>query len=91
MLQRYSETNDPCLETIDGLLSKLGTAHEGGLYHRASALDAAYRDPAVSIRKMEGTDHYEVRTQAGETWYPQLIWESDETGWKVRSYYNTGY
>ena len=91
VLQRYSETNDPRLETLDGLLSGLGTAHEGGLYRRASALDIAYRDPAVSIREMEGTDNYEVRTQAGETWYPQMIWESDETGWKVKSFYNTGY
>ena len=91
VLQLYSEANDPRLETIDGLLSGLGTAHESGLYRRASALDAAYRDPAVSIRKMEGTDHYEVRTQSGETWYPQLEWESDLTGWKVKSFYNTGY
>lgn len=91
VLQRYSETEDPRLETIDGLLSWLGTAHESGLYRRASALDAAYCDPAVSIRKMEGTDHYEVHTQSGEIWYPQLEWESDQTGWKVKSFYNTGY
>lgn len=91
VLQLYSETEDPRLETIDGLLSGLGTAHESGLYRRASALDAAYCDPAVSIRKMEGTDHYEVRTQSGEIWYPQLVWESDLTGWKVKSFYNTGY
>lgn len=91
LLQRYSETDDPRLEIIDGLLSRLGTAHESGLYRRASALYAAYHDPAVSIRKMEGTDHYVVRTKAGETWYPQLAWESDQTGWKVESFYNTGY
>lgn len=91
VLQLYSETEDPRLETIDGLLSWLGTAHESGLYRRASALDAAYCDPAVSIRKMEGTDHYEVHTQSGEIWYPQLEWESDQTGWKVKSFYNTGY
>lgn len=91
VLQRYSETEDPRLETIDGLLYQLGTAHEGGLYRRPAMLEAAYRDPAVSIRKMEGTNHYEVLTKAGETWYPQLVWESAETGWKVKSFYNTGY
>ena len=91
VLQRYSGTNDPNLETIDGLLSGLGTAHESGLYHRASALDAADRDPAVSIRAIEGTDHYEVRTQAGETRYPHLTWESEQTGWKIVSYNTTGY
>ena len=91
VLQRYSETNDPRLATIDGLLSGLGTAHESGLYRRVSAMDTAYCDPAVSIRKLEGTDHYEVCTKSGEIWYPRLEWESDQTGWKVKSFYNTGY
>ena len=91
VIERYSETHDPRLETIDGLLYGLGIAHESGLYRSASAPDAAYCDPAVSVRKMDFGDAYEVRTKSGETWYPQLEWESSQTGWKIRSFYNTGY
>ncbi len=91
VIRRYSETYDPRLETIDGLLSKMGTAHESGLYRR-SEYDpgAAQTDPAVSIRKVEGTNHYEVQGKSGDVWYPALDWESDH-GWKIESYYNTGY
>ncbi len=92
VIQRYSETHDPRLETIDGLLSWLGTAHESGLYRRSEYnMNATQTDPAVSIRKIEGTNHYEVHSKSGDVWYPALEWESDQTGWKIESYYNTGY
>ena len=92
VIQRYSETHDPRLETIDGLLSWLGTAHESGLYRRSEYnMNATQTNPAVSIRKIEGTNHYEVHSQSGDVWYPALEWESDQTGWKIESYYNTGY
>ena len=93
VLQRYSETEDPSLKTLEGLLYALGTANDGGLY-RSTISDAQTQsaDPAVSIRAM-GTDDgtYEVQTRSGETWYPQLVLESEETGWKIVSFYNTGY
>jgi len=92
VIQRYSETYDPRLEIIDGLLSKMGTAHESGLYRRSEYdLSATQTDPAVSIRKAEGANHYEVHGKSGDVWYPALAWESDQTGWKIESYYNTGY
>ena len=90
VLQRYSETYDPRLETIDGLLYQLGTAHEGGLYRRNNFADGQ-PDPAISICKVEGTNHYEIRTRSGDVFYPELVLESADTGWKVKSYYNTGY
>lgn len=92
VIQRYSDTCDPRLETMDGLLSKMGTAHESGLYRRSEYdLSTAQTDPAVSIRKVDGTNHYEVHGKSGDVWYPALEWESNQTGWKIESYYNTGY
>ena len=90
VLQRYSETYDPRLETIDGLLYQLGTAHEGGLYRLNNFADGQ-PDPAISICKVEGTNHYEIHTRSGDVFYPELVLESADTGWKVKSYYNTGY
>ena len=92
VIQRYSETHDPRLETIDGLLTWLGTAHESGLYRRdVYDLDAIRPDPAVSIHALDFDNQYEVCTEDGEIWFPQLEWESDQTGWKIKSFYNTGY
>lgn len=91
VIQRYSETHDQRLETIDGLLYRLGTAHESGLYQRdVYELDTLRPDPTVSIRALDYDSQYEVCTESGEMWFPQLEWESDETGWKVKSFYNTG-
>lgn len=91
VIQRYSETHDPRLETIDGLLSGLGTAHESGLYRRnVYDLDAICPDPAVSIHALDFDNQYTVCTEDGEIWFPQLEWESDQTGWKIESFYNTG-
>ncbi|MBR6667743.1 MAG: DUF4830 domain-containing protein [Clostridia bacterium] len=92
VIQRYSESHDPRLETIDGLLSRLGTAHEIGLYWRdVYDLDTIRPDPAVSILPLDFDDQYKVLTEDGEIWFPQLEWESDQTGWKIESFYNTGY
>lgn len=92
VIQRYSETHDPRLETIDGLLAGLGTAHQSGLYRRdVYELDAIRPDPAVSIRPLDFDNQYKVCTENGEIWFPRLEWESDQTGWKVESFYNTGY
>ncbi len=91
VIQRYSETHDPHLEIIDGLLYRLGTAHESGLYRRdVYELDTLRPDPAVSIRALDYDSQYEVCTESSEMWFPQLEWESDATGWKVESFYNTG-
>ena len=91
VIQRYSETHDPRLEIIYGLLYRLGTAHESGLYRRnVYELDTLRPDPAVSIRALDFDAQYEVCTENGELLFPQLEWESDETGWKVESFYNTG-
>lgn len=91
VIQRYSAVWDRRLELLDALINKLGTAHEGGLYRRYEDATCIEPDPAVSIRKMEGTNNYEVCGESGEIWYPVLVWESDETGWKIESFYNSGY
>ncbi len=92
VIQLYSETHDPRLETIDGVLLDLGTAHESGLYRRNKyGLETIRPDPAVTVRALDFDNQYKVRTEDGKIWFPQLEWESDETGWKIESYYNTGY
>lgn len=91
VIQRYAEVWDQRLELLDTLLNKLGTAHDGTLYRRYEDSTSIEPDPAVSIRKLEGTNNYKVRGESGEVWYPILVWESDETGWKIESFYNSGY
>lgn len=92
VIQLYSETHDLRLETINGVLLDLGTAFEGGLYRRFNYdPETIHPDPAVTVRALDFDNMYEVRTEDGEIWFPQLEWESDQTGWKIVHYYNSGF
>ena len=43
---------------------------------------------AASVEPMREENVYRVITDQGEDWYVVLVWESDETGWKVKACYD---
>ncbi len=91
VLRRYAAWNDPVMRPIEGLLSGTGTA-SAVLYGPMEPLTAHPTGRQVkSVRQMEGEGLYEVTMDDGETYYPRLVRESPETGWKVQAFYNTGY
>lgn len=92
VIRRYAATGDPMLTPIDGLLQRLGSAscalwdplallpQSGG----QSVLSIAERNPEGDVRV------FDVRTEEN-VWFPRLVPESPDTGWKIESFYNTGY
>lgn len=92
IVRRFAVVNDPMLQPIDTLLQRLGTA--SSLLWDPLSLMASPTGQSVSSvteRHPDGDVRiFDLRTDAG-SWYPRLILESPETGWKVESFYNTGY
>lgn len=87
---RYGTVNDPALTDIGVLLRNLGTA--GSQIFSPLALTPVPKDQAVTVTGKvweDDTVFYEIETPQGRR-FPQLVYESPETGWKVVSFYNTG-
>ncbi|MBQ2952488.1 MAG: DUF4830 domain-containing protein [Clostridia bacterium] len=92
VIRRYAAVNDPMLLPIGDCLRRLATASTT-LWDPLALLATPTGQTALTIteRSPEGaTRVFDVDTEAG-SWYPRLIYESDATGWKVESFYNTGY
>lgn len=92
VLRRYTAVSDPALMPIDVCLQRLGSASPL-LYDPLALAAAPSGQTALSItqRAPDGDVRvYDVDTGA-RTWYPRLVYESPETGWKVESFYNSGY
>lgn len=88
VIRRYAKRNDPMLRPIDKILSGLGTA-SAELYPVCSMQPTGMQ--AVHVEARDQPNAYCVTLDNGETYYPVLTLESPETGWKVESFYNTGY
>ncbi len=93
IISRYGAINDPQLMEITVILDHLGTAGSA-LYDPLALAPRPTGSTASSVRKRDytyrGAEGYEVRL--GENLYfPYLVYESPETGWKIVSFYNTGY
>lgn len=88
---RYGAVNDPALMAMEELLSRLGTA-SSTLYDPLALAAAPTGDTVTVLRRLDLPDEhmYEAETANGSR-YPQLVYESPETGWKIVSYYNTGF
>lgn len=43
---------------------------------------------AASVEPMREENVYRVMTDKGDKWYVWLVWESEETGWKVKACYD---
>ncbi len=89
-LRRYAQQNDPALRPVDAVLSGTGTA-SALLYPASLPGSNPTGSSLVSIRAMEEEGRYEVKLSNGWAYYPAMVYESPETGWKVSSFYNTGY
>ena len=91
VITRYGALNDPALTAIELLLSRLGTA--GASPYDPLALSAVPTGDTVTVlRRLDlPTQHmYEVETANGLR-FPELVYESDSTGWKIVNFYNTGF
>lgn len=91
IITRYGAVNDPMLMPVEELLQQLGTSGSA-LYHPL-ALAAAPTGATVQVLRRfdHPTEHvYEVQTPDGLR-FPSLVYESDSTGWKIESFYNTGF
>lgn len=90
VLTRYGSVNDPMLTDIEVLLRSLGTA-TSQLFSPLALMSVPKGQTVTVVEKCwEGdTAFYEIETPQGLR-YPELVYESPETGWKVVSYYNTG-
>lgn len=92
VMVRYAAVNDAMLQPIDTLLKNLGTASAILWDPLATAsIPTGQSVQSVTERCSEGDVRvFDLCTEAG-TWYPRLVLESPETGWKIESFYNTGY
>lgn len=91
VLIRYGAVNDPSLMAIEELLSRLGTA--GSTICDPLALTAIPTGETVTVLRrldLPAQHMYEVETCNGLR-FPELVYESDSTGWKVMNFYNTGF
>lgn len=91
VLARYGAVNDPALMEVSELLRRLATA--GSTLYDPLALTALPTGDTVTVlRRLDlPTQHmYEVETANGLR-FPELVYESDSTGWKIVNFYNTGF
>lgn len=90
VLVRYGAADDPMLTDISVLLARLGTA-SSSIYDPLAMMALPTGVTYVVERKLPYTDEhmYEV-TSDGALYFPELVYESPETGWKIVHFYNTG-
>ncbi|MBR3763097.1 MAG: DUF4830 domain-containing protein [Clostridia bacterium] len=87
----YGAVNDPSLMAIGELLRRLGTA--SSTLYDPLALTAIPTGDAVTVLRcldLPNEHMYEVQTTHGLR-FPELVYESDATGWKIVNFYNTGF
>jgi len=90
VIVRYGNTNDPMLTDIRVLMMALGTGNSQ--IFSPLALVSIPKGQTVTVTEKLWEDDmvtYEIETPQGRR-FPQLVYESPETGWKVASFYNTG-
>lgn len=90
VIVRYGTVNTPSLVSIEVLLSRLSTA-SSTLYDPLALHTEPTGDTVTVRRRLDmPTQHlYEVETSHG-LYFPEVIHESDSTGWKIVNFYNTG-
>lgn len=90
VITRYGAVNDPALMAIRELLRRLGTA-SSTLYDPLALSAVPTGDTVTVLRRLDlPTQHmYEVETANGLR-FPELVYQSDSTGWKIVNFYNTG-
>lgn len=87
---RYGAVNDPMLMDIAVLLSRLGTA-SSALYDPLALMSLSRGETYVVERKLPYADEHMYEVTSGDALYfPEVIHESPETGWKIDHFYNTG-
>ncbi len=93
VIARYGAVRDPGLMEITELLDLLGTA-ASTLYNPLVLMAVPSGDTVTSVKKLDVTDGdaeaYQVYLGT-RMYFPYLVHESPETGWKVVSFYNTGF
>ena len=88
---RYGMINDPMLTDVGVLLQNLGSG--SSQLFSPLALMPIPRGQTVTVTGKVWEDDlvsYEIEMPQGLR-FPQIIYESPETGWKVVHFYNTGY
>lgn len=91
VIAHYGSVNDPSLMDVSELLRRLATA--GSTLYDPLALTAVPTGDTVTVlRRLDlPTQHmYEVETANGLR-FPELVYESEGTGWKIVNFYNTGF
>lgn len=92
VIVRYGEGGDPRLMEIGQLLQRLASG-TSAVYDPLALTARPTGESYTVIRKLPFTseDMYEAESDSGLCYFPQLVYESPETGWKVVHFYNTGY
>ena len=87
---RYGMINDPMLTDIGVLLQNLGSG-SSQLFSPLALMPIPKGQTVIVTGKIWEDDlvSYEIEMPQGLR-FPQIIYESPETGWKVVSFYNTG-
>lgn len=87
---RYGAVNDPMLMDIAVLLERLGTA-SASLYDPLALMTLPTGETYTVERKLSFTDQHMYEVTSGDArYFPELVYESPETGWKIDHFYNTG-
>lgn len=90
VIVRYGAVNDPMLMDIAVLLERLGTANSS-LYDPVALLALPTGKTYTVQQKLPYTDEHLYEAVSDEaSYYPELVYESPETGWKIDHFYNTG-
>lgn len=87
---RYGKVNDPMLTDIRVLLLSLGSG-SSQIFSPLALMPIPKGQTVTVTRKVWEDDMatYEIERPQG-LYFPQVVHESPETGWKVNSFYNTG-
>lgn len=88
VIRRFGETTDLRLHDITVTLRDLGTAYSPALY-TPIPFTTLSKGAVESIEKTDEEGMYLVRDASG-IWFPRVTLESEETGWKIDHYYNSG-
>lgn len=90
--RRFGETRSPQLMDIEQLLAQSGNIYMGSLFTYGSFVLPDTGSNVISAEHFltDAADEVcKVRWVDGTTYFPHMIYESPETGWKIMSYFNT--
>ncbi len=88
IIRRYAAMNDPQLTPIDVTLNKLSALNAPILFPRLSPVPRGTQ--ALEVRPHPKASGFWQVFGADWRYYPELVLESPETGWKIVHFYNTG-